>query len=620
MARLLGLLGSPNARRPNTVEVEIRHLAARYATVTAVPTCVTGDGFAAGTSGNGEGAAAASGPVSVAWIGRPKLNATSPAASGDLSRAIMAKFASVGADVLDELTGPFALAIFDAERRRGLIATDRMGMEPIFALTYEGGLAFGSSPTDLPALAGMPIRLSPQAIFDYLFCHVIPAPRAIVEGPRRLMPGECIEFDQGRTTIRRYWQARFDEPHGGDFGSLRERFIDVLRASVGDAMSGASCGAFLSGGTDSSTIAGLMTQLGGRPARTFSIGFDAAGFDEMEYARLASRHFGTEHHEYYVTQQDIVDAVPRLASGHSQPFGNSSALPTYFCARLARDNGVERLLGGDGGDELFGGNARYAKQYVFSLYERIPAGIREHALEPACTALGRAGRLPIISKVVSYVEQASVPMPQRLESYNLLTRLGADRILTGDFLSQVDTTEPLRLNEEAYFNPSARSLINRMLALDFKTTLADNDLPKVMQSCELAGLPVVFPMLDPRVVDFSLGLPPAYKLKGTQLRFFFKEALRGFLPDEIIRKKKHGFGLPFGEWTIRHAGLRDLTFDALGSLKHRGWIRPQFIDELRQELMPAHPNYYGTIAWVLMMLELWLQRHHDSPGVATRGA
>jgi len=559
--------------------------------------------FSAGTFGS----------VAVAFIGQPTLGFGTP-----LDAAAMAtRLRASGSRLIDELRGAFAIAWLDLERGEGVIATDRMGIYPLFVRETQRDIAFASAPAMLPPNDMAKAALSPQAIFDYLYGHVVPAPRTIFEGVQRLLPGECFTFTDRGATRRRYWQPRFDESHDLGFDALRAGFLGALRASVADAIQGAQCGAFLSGGTDSSTIAGLMTQVGGTPAKTFSIGFAAAGFDEMDYARLASKHFGTKHHEYYVTPKDIVEAVPKLASSHAQPFGNSSALPTYFCARLARENGVDLLVGGDGGDELFGGNVRYAKQRTLSLYEEIPAAARKALIEPICRVLGRGPRIPLLGKGVSYVEQASVPMPERLETYNLLHRIGYREVLTEAVLAQIDVAEPARLNREAYFNPSAASLINRMLALDFKTTLADNDLPKVMQSCALAGLPVVFPMLDGRVVDFSLALPPAMKLKGTRLRYFFKEALRDFLPDAIIRKQKHGFGLPFGDWAVSDPALKALTFDTLNSFKRRQLVRVDFIDRLKDQLLPQHPNYYGTMAWVLMMLEMWLAQHHDQAAVNT---
>jgi asparagine synthase (glutamine-hydrolysing) len=553
------------------------------------------------------------GTVSIVCVGRPYVakDAGTAERSALSAASIAARFADVGARLLDTIQGPFALAVFDSSRSRGLVATDRMGIQPVFCRELEHGIAFASAPADVLAITGTRPAVSRQALFDYFYGHVIPAPHSIFEGVLRLLPGECIEIEGNGTARRKYWQAQFVENQPRDFAELKDRFLGTLRTSVRHATQGARCGAFLSGGTDSSTIAGLMAESASEPPMTFSIGFSVTGYDEMEYARLASAHFHTRHHEYYVKPKDVVESLPRLAVAHPQPFGNSSALPAYLCARLAREHGVERLLAGDGGDELFGGNARYAKQHVFSLYERVPESLRSSLLEPVCRAIARRGRIPLISKVTSYVEQASVPMPARLETYNLLHRLGYGDVLDARFLRSVDTAEPAQLNEQAYFNPTARSLINRMLALDFKTTLADSDLPKVVQSCSLANVGVAFPMLDPAVVDFSLTLTPAMKLKGTQLRYFFKQALRGFLPEAIIQKSKHGFGLPFGEWAVKDDELRALTFDTLNAFKRRDLVQREFIDRLTSTLMREHPNYYGTLAWICMTLELWLQEHMD---------
>jgi asparagine synthase (glutamine-hydrolysing) len=614
MTRFLGVAGSAISIRLPDVRAAVDAFIGR-STADSRPAAVAGaDMCAAAIADDWAGIAATVGTTSVVCIGRPYVakNGGAGTARSPLSAAfVAARFAEIGARVLDEIHGPFALALFDSSRSRGLVATDRMGVQPVFCAELRPGIAFASAPADVLAMTGAQPSLSRQALFDYLYGHVIPAPHSIFEGVFRLLPGECIEIEGERSSKRRYWQAQFVENQRRGFAELKDRFFDALREGVRHAMQGAKCGAFLSGGTDSSTVAGLMAEVGNEPPLTFSIGFSASGYDEMEYARLASAHFHTRHHEYYVTPHDIVDALPSLAVAHPQPFGNSSALPGYLCARVAREHGVERLLAGDGGDELFGGNARYAKQHVFSLYERLPEALRNNVLEPVCGAIARRGRLPLIGKVTSYVEQASIPMPARLETYNLLLRCGYAEVLDERFLGAIDTAEPARLNEEAYMNPTAGSLINRMLALDFKTTLADSDLPKVVQSCDFAGVGVAFPMLDAAVVDFSLSLQPAMKLKGTQLRYFFKQALRGFLPDATIQKRKHGFGLPFGEWALKDDRLRALTFDTLSTFKRRDLVRSQFIDRLTSTLMQEHPNYYGTMAWILMTLELWLEKHMD---------
>jgi asparagine synthase (glutamine-hydrolysing) len=389
---------------------------------------------------------------------------------------------------------------------------------------------------------------------------------------------------------------------------LEAQFKDLLGQSAGDAAEGsAAVGAFLSGGTDSSTVCGMLGRATGRPTRTFSIGFDAQGFDEMEYARITAKHFGCEHHEYYVTPQDVVDAVPKIAAWYDQPFGNASAIPTYYCARMAREHGVQRLLAGDGGDELFGGNARYAKQHLFGLYQRVPGLLRRGLLEPALLALPPDFGFTPLRKLRSYVEQARPPMPQRYQDYNLLNHLGQENVFTPEFLGSVDPGHPLAMLIGAHAPYAGSSLIDQMLAIDLRFVLADGDLPKVTQMCAMAGVDVAFPLLDDRVVRFSGTLTAAQKLRGTQLRWFFKHALRDFLPPAVLTKEKHGFGLPVGAWLVEHRPLLDLAADSVATLRERGIVRPRFLDELFGTRLKEHAAYYGNMIWVLMMLGLWLE-------------
>jgi len=330
------------------------------------------------------------------------------------------------------------------------------------------------------------------------------------------------------------------------------------------------------------------------------------------YSRLVAKHFGTEHTEYFLTPDDVLAGVETLAARYEQPFGNSSALPTLFCARIARDAGIVRMLGGDGGDELYGGNERYAKQAVFGLYGRVPRWLRGGVLEPLLFGPLKGIDAGLVAKARSYVEQANEPLPDRLQSrYNLLNRLGASEVFTEAVLGQVSIGQPLALEREVWARARAVaqpvSQINQLLAWDFKFTLADSDLPKVTRMCGAAGVEVAFPMLTRALVEHSLRLPPDQKLKGRRLRHFFKESLRGFLPDEIIAKQKHGFGMPFGDWLLGHERLRATADDALRSLAARGVIRETFLKQLLAQLASGHAGYYGTMVWVLMILELWLR-------------
>jgi asparagine synthase (glutamine-hydrolysing) len=513
-----------------------------------------------------------------------------------------------GEKALEGLAGVFSLCIIDEVAHEAFLAVDRMGVNPLTYQVYDGGLVFGSSADAINIHTRAKSEISPQSLYNYVYFHMVPGPDTIYQGQKRLLPGEYLFYRKGHAETRTYWQMQFLENEKRPFQELKNDFLSVLRSSVRDAVGDHQAGAFLSGGTDSSTIAGILGEVCGAPARTYSIGFDASGYDEMEYARIAARHFSTRHHEYYVTPDDIVSTIPQVAAIFDQPFGNASAIPAFYCARMAKADGVTRMLGGDGGDELFGGNARYAKQHLFSLYEKTPVLVRKGILEPLVFGLPGGSALPLVQKARSYIEQASIPMPARTETYNLLERYGPAEVFTREFLETVNPGNPAALLEDMYHENRASSLINRMLAFDRKFTLADNDLPKVAKACELAAMEVAFPLISDEIVAFSLRLEPHLKLNGTKLRYFFKEALRGFLPDDIIAKQKHGFGLPFGVWLQQHRGLQALASDSLSSLRSRNIVRADFIDNLLGKHLDEHAGYHGTMVWVLMMLEQWYRQ------------
>lgn len=502
----------------------------------------------------------------------------------------------------NRVRGDFALAM-PTPTGGVFLAVDKFAVHSLCYRLKDGQLQVAEQADEL---AGNDADLDPQALYDYLYFHMIPGPRTVFKAVFRLPAGHYALFENGKLTVAPWWKPHFNENRRAPLGELKAEFRQILLDAVRERLDGDTTGCFLSGGTDSSTVAGLLREVTGQAPRAFSIGFEAAGYDEMEYARIAARHFGAEHHEYYVTPDDLVRSIPEVAASYDQPFGNSSVVPAFYCTKAAREAGLTRILAGDGGDELFGGNTRYAKQRVFGAYERIPGFLRRGLLEPLLTGSALPEKIPGIRKAVSYVQQASVPMPDRMQMYNLLGRLGLGEVLTPEFLAQVNPLDTLRQQRETYAAGDARSLVNRMLWYDWKYTLADNDLPKVLGATRLAGLEVGFPLLDDRLVDFSLRLDPELKLKGLTLRWFFKEALKDFLPPEIITKKKHGFGLPFGFWAVEHAGLRNLALESLEHLRGERIVRAAFLDRLLKEYLPQHPGYYGEMVWILMMLSQWL--------------
>jgi asparagine synthase (glutamine-hydrolysing) len=509
------------------------------------------------------------------------------------------------ARALAEVEGDFAVGITIAGDRT-VLAVDRFAIRTLCYRRIGNTLHFAERADTLAAIEPR-AGIDPQAIFDFLYFRVIPSPRTIFQGVYRLPPAHCALFERAHLTVAPYWIPRFVEPARPDFLALAGEFRQTVRDAVAAQLDGSKPACFLSGGTDSSTVAGMIGEVAGRPAATYSIGFEADGYDEMQYARIAARRFGTEHHEYYLSPEDLIQSIPAVAAHYDQPFGYSSALPAFHCARMARQDGVTRLLGGDGGDELFGGNSRYAKQRIFDWYSGVPGAVRSGLLEPVLQRTP-IGALPLLRKGRSYIAQALVPLPERMESYNLLLRLGVGEVFEKDFLARVDVSGPLEQQRRVWQQVHGASSLNSLLAFDWRYTLAEADLPKVCGSAALAGVAVGFPFLDRRVVDFALSLPSDYKLKGLKLRWFFKEALRGFLPDEILTKKKQGFGLPFGVWTIRHAGLRAFVRDSLRSFAQRGVVNPRFTDELLESRLPQHPGYYGDMVWILVMLEQWLRQ------------
>lgn len=502
---------------------------------------------------------------------------------------------------LKQVSGRFAFLWMDLAKGRLGLASDRFNTNG-FCYAQEGSrLSFADRANAVPALNR---ELDKQAIFDYLYFHVIPAPGTIFENILRLEPGSRLVADRRHVDASPWWRAHFEEPADADFEACASNFRQLIKNAVERDLDGSRVGAFLSGGTDSSTVVGMLSQ-SGSPVTAYSIGFEAEGYDEMEFARIAAKHFGVKHQPYYITSDDLANHIPAVAASYDQPFGNSSVLPEYMCAKLAHDDGLTRMFAGDGGDELFGGNSRYAKQRIFGLYEKVPGLIKGALLEPALMQTP-LGKLPLMRKAASYIEQARTPLPDRTAKYNLIYHLGIDNVFPSSFLSGIDPEAPLKLQRRVWQDVNAHALVNRMLGFDWRFTLADNDLPKVIGATRLAGVDAVFPLLDDDLLDFSLKLPPEYKLKGMQLRWFFKEALHGFLPQEIITKKKQGFGLPFGHWVLKHQGLLKLARESLAVLTEKNILRKDFVDELFTTHLPAFPGYYGEMVWISMMLGQWL--------------
>ena len=508
-----------------------------------------------------------------------------------------------GERLVDRLSGGYSLALIDLQEQSILMAIDRLGIKPLYFAASDSQLTFSTSGRAVASSIGAGIDRN--AIYEYVYFHCVPSPTTAFEGVTKLEPAQRLTGNHKAVQVSRYWYPPFRKKHRQNKDAIADSLLQRLEAAVANCDVGES-GAFLSGGLDSSTVAGLLAKVRTGVAPAYSIGFDEAGYDEMHYAEIAADRFNLRHHKYYVTADDVVSAIPHIASTYDEPFGNSSAVPTLLCARMAKENQTTNLLAGDGGDELFAGNERYARQRLFSVYDRLPRWSRNKVLEPLfLRSLAEIDWLPI-RKLRSYVEQARVPMPDRMQTYNFLHRFPAEEIFESEFLHSVDPMKPLELMRSTYDEAPTESVLERMLYLDWKFTLADNDLRKVTAMVESEGISVMFPMLDDGVVDLAAGVDPSWQLRGTELRSFYKYAVRDLLPTEILTKPKHGFGLPFGEWLNQSPVLQDLIFQNLNQLKSRQIVKSDFIDQSVKLNQSDFAGYYGVLVWVLAMLEEWL--------------
>ncbi|MDO6709188.1 asparagine synthase-related protein [Aliiglaciecola sp. 2_MG-2023] len=507
------------------------------------------------------------------------------------------------ASIYQRLSGQFWMLYFD-QQQAPILFNDQMGTKNCYYYENDSALYFSGNLRDIKSHDDTVLKVSKQALYNYVYFHCIPSPTSIYENTFKLEPGKAVIFDKQSGT---HTQLLYSPVFASSLDNQDKAQIDCL-AIIEECVKKAdfgNVGAFLSGGLDSSTVAGMLAKTSER-AKTFSIGFKVAGYDETEYALITANHFGTEHEVLYLEPQEVAEEFVTVAQYFDEPFGNSSAMAAFFCAKFAKNKGVEVLLAGDGGDELFAGNERYAKQKVFELYNKLPAPVGGALNAAVNNAVGR--KLPVLKKGASYLEQARVPLPGRLQTHNFVNQMGAKDIFPSNFLDDVDQQIPIQQLNQRYAECKSSHPVDQMLFLDWKNTLADNDLIKVTKMCELAGVEVRFPLLDKKLIDFSCEIPADVKLPGGELRDFYKKTCNGFLPDETLSKSKHGFGLPFGVWMKENQQLKDITIDALNNFKHRNIVNSSLIDQALDSHNTVHTGYYGELIWIMVVLELWLQK------------
>jgi len=528
----------------------------------------------------------------------------------DTGALLWALYGKYGLDCVDRLRGAFAFALWDNSAKKLIVVTDPYGIRPVVYFRKNDEYCAASRIRTLKLGINHDLEINPDAVYHYLFFQAICSPITIFKDIKKLEPGKGHIYSQKEFKEFRHYDIRYNPKNSVTEQEWCSSIFQEVKKSVAKFLPLSppeKTGCFLSGGTDSSTISGLVTELSGRAANTFSIGFDDPAYSELGFANIAVNAFGMNQHEYIVTPEDTLKLIHQIPYIYDEPFGNASVIAAYYCALSAKENGIDVMLGGDGGDEIFGGNERYVSNLVFSRYHRIPEWLRKGGLEPLVNFLPNIGML---HKASRYIRRANFPNPYRFYSYNLLAETANEEILTPDFLEQVNPDCFMEMARSHYEKAAPAHETDRLLYLDMKLTITDNDLRKVTQMAEFAGIRVRYPYLDRDLVDFTTSIPPTLKVKYGKNRYIFKRAMENFLPKEIIHKSKHGMGLPISNWFREEKILSDLLFDNLFSGKPEilNFIRPEFMNKLHQSFKKdKNTSYYGDMLWVYLILELWLK-------------
>ncbi|MBK1668962.1 hypothetical protein CKO28_13065 [Rhodovibrio sodomensis] len=604
MIRFAGILDPRGAHHPELLDRMAGTFDGRAKVISAGPVAVAWTGGGAGQVIVDDDTG-----VVVAMQGAPRLRdgATGHLQGRSLAREIAGLYVRNGQEILDRLQGDFALALVDPARERALLATDRFGVRRMHVAQRGDQVLFGTELT--PLKAGLPDggRLSPEALYRYLYFYAVPAPHTIYQDVNRLEAGHCFDWTPSRGELRRYWVPEFGSAGAFDPRVARERLFHALDRAVERVHASSSqVGAFLSGGLDSSVVAGLASRHG--PTPCFHVSFDDAPFDESGYARRAANWFGLPLEETCLAADTAQDLLLRLSRHFDEPFGNSSAIPAALCAQQARAKGVDFMLAGDGGDEIFGGNERYVRQKLIARWETaLPARLRR-ALASMPGGLQR-GPLRRLARISALSER---PLSERmLDGASVLDADPFD-VLHPDLAAGVRAHGPVDDMQAYATGCPSDDWLYTLHYVDMKYTLADNDLRKVAAACDLAGVEFAYPMLDEDVVEVALSVPSDHLIRRLRLRHFYKNAVAGFLPSDIINKKKQGFGMPFSQWLAADPGLNKLAQDALADLEQRDIIAPAYIHMARSGLSEDNAAGLRGAAWDLVVLELWLKAH--APG------
>lgn len=523
------------------------------------------------------------------------------------TEAIVHLYEEYGEECVNRLTGMFAFALWDSKRKRLLLARDRIGEKQLYYSVSDGSLVFGSEIKCLLRYSAETRPLDRRALREFFTYLYITGERTIFEGIRRLPPGHHLVYEKGKCSISRYWQlearpqaAMRDEDAVDEF---RYRFRQSVHQRL---MSDVPLGAFLSGGIDSSAVVGTMAELSSRPVKTFTVGYEAEGmsYDERAFARLVAQRFGTDHHEFVVAPQ-IEDLIPELVRSFDEPFGDSSAVPSYYISKLTREH-VTVALSGVGGDEVGGGYERYLGVLLAEHYKRVPRMVREGLVARLINALpdSRHGGLAR-ARVKRFIAGIDCDVRDRYQRYvSTFSPEESDRLFLPVLREQFQHGGTDNGLTQAFDRLRHHDPLTQMTVADFDMYLPDDLLVLTDRLSMAHSLEIRAPFLDHSLLEFVATLPSRLKVRGWTKKYLLKKAFAPLLPREVLWRRKKGFSIPLAVWF--RGALRPLLLDWLAEdrVKRVGLFDERFVTTLVREHLACRQNHENKL-WALLIFMIW---------------
>jgi len=531
------------------------------------------------------------------------------------TEVIIHLYEEMGAECVQKLRGMFAIAIYDRSKRKLVLARDRLGKKPLYYALLDDKLYFASEIKSILAVAPSLAAVNAQGLLEYLYYGYVPDPITAFTGIQKLSPGHLLEFEKGKIQVRQYWdlpQYSTHVPRSEDecLEELEHRLLEATRIRL---ISDVPLGAFLSGGTDSSTVVALMARASSAAVKTFSIGFTKDDFNEAQYARMVAERFGTDHHEM-ILEPNVVETVEHLTSSMEEPFGDSSMLPTYYVSKMARQH-VTVALSGDGGDEIFAGYDRYRIHADRRFFERVPQWARTFFRDHVFP------RLPNGIKGRGFAYNVTLPWRERyVDGLSFVPAFEREiPLLSHDFRQVLRRSDdPQNVMLRYFAKAPANDPVSELLYVDSKTYLAGDILTKVDRMSMLNSLEVRAPILDHVFIEWVTGLPPEWKLRGSTQKYILRKlAERVGVPLAALDRPKQGFALPLVHWMRNE--LKDVLMILLEPRSlQRGYFEAEGIRKLMNDHLQGGRVLTGRI-WRLLMFELWhrnfLEKFTNSPGL-----